>query len=1281
MLFAFIQTFIVSCLICLLSVVSFTAPCYAHRPHDVITEVAISPDYAQDESLLIIVRSNLFKSSDGGVSWQRLVNGLDMRSTITDLSISQLDKNILFVSSSEDGIYKSLDGGNSWQHIGSGLESLQIDLLVTSPVLKDIVLAADRNGNVYRTLDGGENWLSVFNSDYKITALAFSKLNPNQIVLGNENGEIFWSQDQGLNWQKRSDVEIRSGITAIELVSGLASESTRESILVATQEDGIFRLEDEGVSWSQLSNGLPEEAILDIASAKNEDGSIFIFASTWDSGVFSLQGDTWIPKVSGLSKDSQANQMGQPHFTDLEIADNGTLFLGGFNGLFKSDNQAERWSLLETLARGTIVDFSISPHYAKDGTIVAITYVGDVYLSKDQGKTWNPVNTGLEVPRLAGSFREIPINQDPRRFYDVIFSPTYETDQTIFASLLWTKFLRTENQAESWSITPMPDEVRGITIAPSPNFATDQTIYLSNQQGKIYRSTNGGQKFALIGNISPLRGNFGTSLVISPNFSFDQTLYASGERGIYKSIDAGQTWQGLTETEILAEAGKIQIAISPSYTVDQMLLVSTNIGLFQTRDAGETWTRIDTILTDDLEPYLEGVAISPDYQNDRTFIVSIRGKGLFKTTNDGATFEPLGDRNLPFARMGNVPSAGLPIQFSPNYQNDQTIYGFGAANSTLFRSIDAGNTWERLSIPVYPEEPYNTAARLKLWLYLNQSRLLKAALLLIAIGSTYFALSYLAKLRKNYVLRAWQSLIVVVLILGVFFRFANLGDNVYSADEVRSILRLSGYTSELFQQEIFNGTIVSVADIQGYQVPNGARNLLDAIQALASNPEHPPLYHLLTRFWMQLFHHPLSARIASIVIGLLALPCVYWLCMELFRSQLVAWITILLIAISPFHIMAAQNTTQYSLWLLTIALSSAALLKAVRNGIKREWLLYSVTLAASFYTHLFSAILAFIHSFYLAFLTLFSKKYKSWKILSAYIISSIGALVIFSPWLFVIITNLDVVEENTRYYRQFDNNFSTIWRRFIANLGNVFLDLHNRTRFEQYFDLLLVVLVLYSLYFLWKNAEQHARIFLLLLIVITPIAHIIPDLISPSARSLQTRYYLPCFLGIEIAIAYLLAGYMKLIALRSWQQRLGQLTLVGLLSCGIISGIFVMQTGDWGLDDQRGTASGFNLQVAPLINQAENPLVISTATHSFVLALSHFLDEHVHFQLLRNQDFTSQQSKINFSNASQQFSDVMLYIPNQALLDFVEQQEGFTTSLVADISGRKLLYRVIEDSV
>lgn len=506
---------------------------------------------------------------------------------------------------------------------------------------------------------------------------------------------------------------------------------------------------------------------------------------------------------------------------------------------------------------------------------------------------------------------------------------------------------------------------------------------------------------------------------------------------------------------------------------------------------------------------------------------------------------------------------------------------------------------------------------------------------------------------------SWKVLIVVTLLIGLFLRCANLDQKVYSADEVRSILRLSGYTSQEFIDQEFTGEIITVEQIQKYQRPNGEKNLNDAIKSLAGNPEHPPLYHLLTRFWMQLFNQPIAARFLSIVFSILALPAMYWLALELFNFPLTGWVAICLMALSPFHILAAQNTTQYSLWTLGILLSSAALLRALRLKNRLSWLLYGITLVMGFYTHLFFAIVAFTQSLYVFVSKLL--KIINLQSLFRYILTVLASIVAFSPWLFVFLTNLDKVNKNTQYYRQFKTNLPAICKTIFYYLGTTFVEFfHRKGKLEFILHSLIFILVLYAIYYLIKTASIRVWLFIVLLIFIPLTVQVVPDLMGTSIRSLQARYYLPCFLGSQLAVAYLISQQVNSSLLKSWQRRVWQVLFLSLLLLGIISGIALSETPDAGLDDQRGTASSTNLEIAPIINKAERPLVISDATHSFILALSHLVDEKVKFQLLNTDDVKTTEKKLNLSEASQEFSDIFLLYPDEKISKFIDKYPNFS---------------------
>ena len=371
-------------------------------------------------------------------------------------------------------------------------------------------------------------------------------------------------------------------------------------------------------------------------------------------------------------------------------------------------------------------------------------------MSNDGGTTWRTLYKGLELPRFTRNLEKVNANKDPRRFFDIAFSPNYSSDDTLFATILWTKFINSTNNGESWKLIQLSKEVRGITIVPSPDFASDKTIYLGNQQGIIYKSTDGGKSFSVVGSVDPRKSNDPPSLVISPDFSSDRTLYSSGLEGVYKTVNGGKTWQSITKGSDLMARNRIQLAISPNYQVDKTVLVGTDRGLFKTTDSGENWVKLAGSAYGG-ESYVESLAISPDYQNDHTFIVSVRGQGLFKTINGGETFTQTGDDSISLSGIHNVPSAYKSIVFSPSYALDKTIYGFGSSEAEVFKSTDGGGVWKALALPEHENsqyDQYNLMTLISLSSYVYQGHFIRVLAALLAAISSYFLLGYLGLERK-----------------------------------------------------------------------------------------------------------------------------------------------------------------------------------------------------------------------------------------------------------------------------------------------------------------------------------------------------------------------------------------------------------------------------------------------------------------------------------------------------------------------------------------------------
>lgn len=515
----------------------------------------------------------------------------------------------------------------------------------------------------------------------------------------------------------------------------------------------------------------------------------------------------------------------------------------------------------------------------------------------------------------------------------------------------------------------------------------------------------------------------------------------------------------------------------------------------------------------------------------------------------------------------------------------------------------------------------------------------------------------------------FKALIILVLGLSIILRFVDLDQKVYTTDEVRGVLRIVGYTSQEFNEQVYNGRIISNREIQKYQRPTSEKTVSDTLKALAGNPEHPPLYYFISRFWIEGLDNPVGARVLSALISLFIFPALYWLCLELFEQPLFGWTAIALVAVSPFYLMLAQEARQYSLWTVLTLVSSASLLRGLQTLSKTSWVTYAVAIALGLYTHLFFVFVLLTHGLYV----LLTKSIRS-KATIFYLISSLSGCATFIPWVWVILKNSSRVKDTTHWVASLNMSLIDRFAYWQGNLSSIFLRFQD-LKITQLASFVVLILVGYAIYFLCRHTPKKVWLFVLLLISVTALAQVIPDLLWGGRRSLLSRYLVPSYLGIYLAVAYLFTHQLFKIQAKVGQQRLWRSIFAIVLSVGILSCAASAQARDW----SKGSSS-INLQVAPLINQAPQSLIISDTNLTFILPLSYLLKPETQFQLFAKSQLDDPNFSSQLTNSVQQFTNVFLYSPSSKLLEQIKQQPNYQTSVVVGPSkwfkDRNFLYRL-----
>ncbi|MBE9094229.1 glycosyltransferase family 39 protein [Tychonema sp. LEGE 07203] len=526
------------------------------------------------------------------------------------------------------------------------------------------------------------------------------------------------------------------------------------------------------------------------------------------------------------------------------------------------------------------------------------------------------------------------------------------------------------------------------------------------------------------------------------------------------------------------------------------------------------------------------------------------------------------------------------------------------------------------------------------------------------------------KIRFNLARKWLIFLTIALLVIGVFFRFANLDRKFYWIDETYTSLRVSGYTEAEIIKEISYQQIMSPSDLQKYQQVNSEKTLSDTLNSLATeDPQHPPLYYILARYWAQWFGTSVTAmRSLAAAISLLVFPAIYWLAWELFESSAVAWMAIAIFAISPYHILFAQEARQYSLWTLTTILSSAALLRSMHPDknqnpiwLVSHWALYAVTAAMGFYTQLLFVCVAAAHAIYVAIIA----NWRDVKTFVAYYVAALIALICFMPTLVNSVENFNQIRSTTLWAEQ--TSLLRLVSRWAGALSIAFFDIGiDGTASAAQLALIIPAglailgLVGYAIYFLCRQTPKRVWLMVLLLIATTAIFLALPDILKGGRRSGNPRYLVPCYVGIQLAVAYLLSAKISNNLDNFKQQKLWKIVIAVLFLAGIISGGVSSQADTWW---NKGSGwLGAELEVARIVNQASNPLIISDTNIAYIMPLSYRLEPKVKL-LIEPRCYTACYKNRELASKKPEppqipggFTDLFLYRPSSALRSAIGQQ-------------------------
>ncbi len=463
------------------------------------------------------INSGIYKSTDGGSTWNQLLNGVPSPDPIIgriSIAVSESNPNYVYalyksasIPNGSDntfyGFYKSADKGNTWAQMPSGILPSEFSgfgwyfgLLEVDPNDFNLVYCADID--LFKSTNGGSNWQNITNSysgsfDQQHPdqhAMWINPSNQNDIIVGNDGG-LFSTTVGGAPWNKSYDLPI-SQFYATEI------DYLQPQIkLGGTQDNGTLKSDGTVGNWDHIYGGDGFHTKVDYTNSN------IVYAESQFGGIGKSVNGGQSFNYIGNGIDFSRTNWSTPYVLDVE--DPNILYFGTYK-LHRTTNGGSSWEEISgDLTRGpngrmgTIT--CVTSAVESDG-ITRVIYVGtdDAKLSTstNSGSTWED-KTGILPQRYITDV--LADKRTPATAYVTLSG--YNLDETN------PHVFRTSDYGNNWvNISGnLPDiPVNSIII----DYDYDSTLYVGTDAGVFFTKNLGANWYVL-----------GTGLPNSPVFDIN----------------------------------------------------------------------------------------------------------------------------------------------------------------------------------------------------------------------------------------------------------------------------------------------------------------------------------------------------------------------------------------------------------------------------------------------------------------------------------------------------------------------------------------------------------------------------------------------------------------------------------------------------------------------------------------------------------------------------------------------------------------------------------------
>ena len=626
---------------------------------------------------------------------KKAVNGMKFRGIgpafmggrIADIAIDKSDFSTWYIAVGSGGVWKTANSGITWKPVFDDQVSYSIGTVTIDPNNPQTVWVGTGENvsgrhvawgdGVYKSDNGGASWeaMGLKNSEH-IGKILIDPRNSNVVFVaaegplwssGGERG-LYRSEDGGITWSLPLKIDENTGITDVEfdpsnpdLLYAAAYQRRRQtwSLLAGGPKSGIYKSVDNGVSWKQVTIGLPKGDVGKIGLAVTPANSNIVYAtieaSEDEKGFYRSmdKGESWEKRNSYTSGGT-----GPHYYQEIEASRTNPDLVYQMDVFYQvSRDGGKTFNYLGT-GREKHSDNHALWIDPNNGNHLISGTDGGLYESFDEGTTWR------HFPNLPISqFYKLGLdNAEP--FYNVIGGA-----QDLGTLIGPSRTMNTEGiRNQDWYVPLGADGYESAFDPEDSNIA-----YMEIQQGLLHRLDRRTEEVLNIQpqpapGDAPERWNWDSPLLISPHNH--KRLYFGSQR-LWRSEDQGNSWT----------------AISSDLT--------TNTNRYELETIDRVWS-IDALYdTGAMSKYatLTGISESPMVEG---LLYTASDDGLVQVSEDG------GQNWRKAAILPKVPIRSFINDVEASNHDENTVFAiadahkFGNYTPYVFMSQDRGRTWKSI---------------------------------------------------------------------------------------------------------------------------------------------------------------------------------------------------------------------------------------------------------------------------------------------------------------------------------------------------------------------------------------------------------------------------------------------------------------------------------------------------------------------------------------------------------------------------------------------------------